>query len=205
SLQNPRLSQRPRRGGWNQPPAQLWLCHPPQYRLESDLRRGAPPVARSPPPQPLQPVLSGRRPDGAAAPCRRLPDRPTRGREHLRGRPIGARAEAGDHRAVAREVPVRQREPYHLRHRWTHGDVARQGVRGEGREALHPRAVGARDVNRRVMSQRRLPLSEYEGMWLFAMFDLPVVTKTDRRNYARFRKKLLEEGFMMLQFSVYAR
>ncbi len=55
------------------------------------------------------------------------------------------------------------------------------------------------------MSQRRLPLSEYEGMWLCAMFDLPVVTKTDRRNYARFRKKLLEEGFMMLQFSVYAR
>lgn len=55
------------------------------------------------------------------------------------------------------------------------------------------------------MSQRRLPLSEYEGMWLFAMFDLPVVTATDRRNYARFRKKLLEEGFMMLQFSVYAR
>lgn len=55
------------------------------------------------------------------------------------------------------------------------------------------------------MRHRRLPLSEYEGMWLFAMFDLPVTTATDRRNYARFRKKLLEEGFIMLQFSVYAR
>lgn len=55
------------------------------------------------------------------------------------------------------------------------------------------------------MSQSRLPLSEYKGMWLFAMFDLPVATPKDRKNYVRFRKKLLEEGFMMLQFSVYAR
>lgn len=42
-------------------------------------------------------------------------------------------------------------------------------------------------------------------MWLFAMFDLPVVTKGDRREYTRFRKALLKEGFSMLQFSVYAR
>jgi len=42
-------------------------------------------------------------------------------------------------------------------------------------------------------------------MWLFAMFDLPVDTKAARRQYARFRKALLAEGFMMLQFSVYAR
>jgi CRISPR-associated protein Cas2 len=37
------------------------------------------------------------------------------------------------------------------------------------------------------------------------MFDLPVKTKIDRRNYARFRKKLLGEGFSQLQYSVYAR
>lgn len=48
------------------------------------------------------------------------------------------------------------------------------------------------------------PLSAVRGMWLFAMFDLPVETKTDRRNYTKFRKALLAEGFMMLQFSVYA-
>ncbi len=42
-------------------------------------------------------------------------------------------------------------------------------------------------------------------MWLFALFDLPVVFKTDRKNYARFRKSLLSEGFTMLQYSVYAR
>lgn len=42
-------------------------------------------------------------------------------------------------------------------------------------------------------------------MWLFAMFDLPVETKEDRREYTRFRKALLAEGFCMLQLSVYAR
>lgn len=42
-------------------------------------------------------------------------------------------------------------------------------------------------------------------MWLFAMFDLPVDTRKARRQYRRFRKALLAEGFTMLQFSVYAR
>jgi CRISPR-associated protein Cas2 len=51
----------------------------------------------------------------------------------------------------------------------------------------------------------RQPLSAFRPMWLMAMFDLPVEEKEDRRNYARFRKTLLNDGFMMLQFSVYAR
>jgi CRISPR-associated protein Cas2 len=42
-------------------------------------------------------------------------------------------------------------------------------------------------------------------MWLFAMFDLPVGTRAERRAAARFRKDLQKEGFCMLQFSVYAR
>jgi len=42
-------------------------------------------------------------------------------------------------------------------------------------------------------------------MWLVAMFDLPVEDAKARRDYARFRKKLLAEGFSMLQLSVYAR
>ena len=50
-----------------------------------------------------------------------------------------------------------------------------------------------------------LGLSEYRGVWLFAMFDLPVVDIDDRRRYTQFRKLLLKEGFEMLQFSVYAR
>ncbi|MGL4944550.1 MAG: CRISPR-associated endonuclease Cas2 [Thermoguttaceae bacterium] len=47
--------------------------------------------------------------------------------------------------------------------------------------------------------------SGYNSVWLVAMFDLPVKTKRDRRVYSRFRKMLLENGFTMLQFSVYAR
>ncbi|MFB3829163.1 MAG: CRISPR-associated endonuclease Cas2 [Bryobacteraceae bacterium] len=42
-------------------------------------------------------------------------------------------------------------------------------------------------------------------MWLFALFDLPVETKDHRREYTQFRKALLREGFVMLQYSVYAR
>jgi CRISPR-associated protein Cas2 len=42
-------------------------------------------------------------------------------------------------------------------------------------------------------------------MWLYAMFDLPVDTKKARKEYTRFRKTLISEGFLMLQFSVYAR
>ena len=37
------------------------------------------------------------------------------------------------------------------------------------------------------------------------MFDLPVDTKAARRQYTRFRKLLLKQGFAMLQYSVYAR
>lgn len=49
------------------------------------------------------------------------------------------------------------------------------------------------------------PLSAYRSLWLIAMFDLPVETPVSRRDYTRFRKALLKDGFMMLQFSVYAR
>ena len=42
-------------------------------------------------------------------------------------------------------------------------------------------------------------------MWLFALFDLPVDSVVARRDYARFRKLLLSNGFSMLQYSVYAR
>lgn len=42
-------------------------------------------------------------------------------------------------------------------------------------------------------------------MWLFVFFDLPVKTKPDRRLATRFRNFLKDDGYMMLQFSVYAR
>ena len=55
------------------------------------------------------------------------------------------------------------------------------------------------------MPRREQTLSGYQGMWLFAMFDLPTDTKKARRVYTRFRKNLLREGFTMMQYSVYAR
>lgn len=42
-------------------------------------------------------------------------------------------------------------------------------------------------------------------MWLFAMFDLPVVTKSQRKIATGFRNSLLRMGFSMVQYSVYAR
>lgn len=36
-------------------------------------------------------------------------------------------------------------------------------------------------------------------------FDLPVVEKAARRRYAQFRRFLLNDGYDMIQFSVYAR
>jgi len=37
------------------------------------------------------------------------------------------------------------------------------------------------------------------------MFDLPVTTKEARKRYTQFRKLLLQKGFSMMQYSVYAR
>lgn len=37
------------------------------------------------------------------------------------------------------------------------------------------------------------------------MFDLPVMTDDERRTATRFRKELLDSGYLMIQFSVYAR
>lgn len=42
-------------------------------------------------------------------------------------------------------------------------------------------------------------------LWLFVFFDLPVGTKEERRNASRFRNFLKDDGYMMLQWSVYAR
>lgn len=48
-------------------------------------------------------------------------------------------------------------------------------------------------------------ISEYRAVWLCVLFDLPVLTKKQRHSYAVFRRKLLQDGFTMLQFSVYLR
>lgn len=42
-------------------------------------------------------------------------------------------------------------------------------------------------------------------MRMLVFFDLPVVTKSDRRAYTVFRRFLLNDGYDMIQFSVYGR
>ena len=53
------------------------------------------------------------------------------------------------------------------------------------------------------MSEVRL--NAYKIMWLFVFFDLPTNTKKERHDAAVFRKRLLGDGFTMMQFSVYTR
>ncbi len=42
-------------------------------------------------------------------------------------------------------------------------------------------------------------------MRVIVMFDLPVVTDSDRREYTQFRKYLIKNGFLMMQESIYCK
>jgi len=42
-------------------------------------------------------------------------------------------------------------------------------------------------------------------MRTIVFFDLPVILEKDKRNYNRFRKFLIQEGFLMMQESVYSK
>ena len=48
-------------------------------------------------------------------------------------------------------------------------------------------------------------LSGYRLMWMMVLFDLPVLTKKERRDATKFRNFLLDQGFHMCQLSVYMR
>ena len=43
----------------------------------------------------------------------------------------------------------------------------------------------------------------YRFMRIIVFFDLPTETALDRKNYTKFRKFLIKDGFIMLQYSVY--
>lgn len=45
----------------------------------------------------------------------------------------------------------------------------------------------------------------YRYMRILVMFDLPVGTESERKNYRLFRKYLIKSGFLMLQESVYCK
>ena len=47
--------------------------------------------------------------------------------------------------------------------------------------------------------------SAYRIMWVLVLFDLPVITKKERKIATRFRKDIMDDGFSMFQFSIYIR
>ena len=53
------------------------------------------------------------------------------------------------------------------------------------------------------MSQKAL--NAYQIMWAIVMFDLPTNTPTERKEASQFRRVLQQDGFAMMQFSVYIR
>ncbi len=50
-----------------------------------------------------------------------------------------------------------------------------------------------------------MQINGYRCMWIIVMFDLPVDTKAARKDYAQFRKHLLQDGFARMQYSIYVR
>lgn len=47
--------------------------------------------------------------------------------------------------------------------------------------------------------------SKYRMAWVLVFFDLPVGTPEERKAATNFRRDLIHDGYMMVQFSVYAR
>lgn len=45
----------------------------------------------------------------------------------------------------------------------------------------------------------------FRFMRVIVFFDLPTLTKSDKKEYTRFRKFLLKNGFIMMQESVYSK
>ena len=48
-------------------------------------------------------------------------------------------------------------------------------------------------------------LNAYRIMWVFVYFDLPTVTKREKKDYKKFKDYLEKDGFSMLQYSIYIR
>jgi CRISPR-associated protein Cas2 len=53
--------------------------------------------------------------------------------------------------------------------------------------------------------QHSTRFNEYRIMWVMVFFDMPTQTSADRKQYSRFRKNLLKDGFGMFQYSIYIR
>ena len=72
---------------------------------------------------------------------------------------------------------------------------------------LQPSTAADPSARRRSRGrQGRDPVcSKYRMAWVLVFFDLPVGTPEERRDATNFRKDLIKDGYMMVQFSVYAR
>ncbi|MGO9587774.1 MAG: CRISPR-associated endonuclease Cas2 [Limisphaerales bacterium] len=72
---------------------------------------------------------------------------------------------------------------------------------------LQPLTAADSPLRRRSRGKRgRDPVcSKYRMAWVLVFFDLPVGTPEERKAANNFRKDLIHDGYMMVQFSVYAR
>jgi CRISPR-associated protein Cas2 len=71
---------------------------------------------------------------------------------------------------------------------------------------LEPSTAAAPPRRRHRSKQGRDPVaSKYRMAWVLVFFDLPVGTPEERKAATNFRKDLLKDGYVMVQFSVYAR
>lgn len=48
-------------------------------------------------------------------------------------------------------------------------------------------------------------MEKFRFMRVIVMFDLPVVTQEEKKAYRYFRKWLIEDGFIMMQYSIYSK
>jgi CRISPR-associated protein Cas2 len=48
-------------------------------------------------------------------------------------------------------------------------------------------------------------LNQYRILWVLVLFDLPTETRLERKAAATFRKRIMADGFVMFQFSIYLR
>lgn len=48
-------------------------------------------------------------------------------------------------------------------------------------------------------------LNRYELLWMMVFFDLPVIEKKERKAATDFRNFLLDNGFSMVQYSIYTK
>jgi len=80
-------------------------------------------------------------------------------------------------------------------------------LQGNGPFQLQPSTAADSPVHRRSRGkQGRDPVcSKYRMAWVLVFFDLPVGTSEERKAATNFRKDLIRDGYMMVQFSVYAR